>query len=280
MGFHARGSDAIVAIPSCHLLHPALMAALPACEALAAAGGSRAGEVALALTLTGAGVDVAVSGGKAPDAALRAGLAGLAEAHGLARLTWGGETLALRAAPAITIGRARVVPPPGAFLQATAEGEAALLAAVRAAVGGARRVADLFAGLGTFALPLAEGAEVLAVEGDADLTAALDAGWRGAAGLRRVTAQARDLFRRPLEGADLVPHEAVVIDPPRAGAEAQTRAIAAARVPVVAAVSCNPVTFARDARILADAGYALDWVQPVDQFRWSAHVELAARFSL
>jgi 23S rRNA (uracil1939-C5)-methyltransferase len=145
-------------------------------------------------------------------------------------------------------------------------------------VAGARRIADLFAGCGTFALPLAEGAEVVAVEGDGGMTAALDATWRGTAGLRRITTQTRDLFRRPLLPDELAGFDAAVIDPPRAGAEAQTAALAQSSVPLIAAVSCNPVTFARDARILVSAGFRLDWVRVIDQFRWSPHVELAARF--
>lgn len=280
MGFHARASDMIVPVPDCQLLHPDLVAAFPGLEALVKLGGSRSTELSLTVTRSLDGPDVAVSGGKELDGALRMDLARIAETHGIARLTWSDETVALRAAPRQRMGRAMVTPPPGAFLQATAEGEAALLAAVSAAVGPARRVADLFAGCGTFALPLAETAEVLAVEGDSAMTAALEKAARGTEGLRRVTVQARDLFRRPLEPDELKGIDAVVIDPPRAGAEAQFQRLAAARVPVVAAVSCNPVTFARDARILIAAGYALDWVQVVDQFRWSAHVELAARFHL
>jgi 23S rRNA (uracil1939-C5)-methyltransferase len=280
LGFHARSSDVLVAIPECQLLHPALMAAFPALEALVVMGGSRKAELALTVTQTLAGPDIAVTGGKEVDAALRLDLARVAEAHGLSRLTWEGEVVALRTAPMQRMGRALVAPPPGAFLQATDHGQAALVAAVMAAVGNARQVADLFAGSGTFALPLAEQAEVWAVEGDAAMVAALDKGWRMAEGLKRVRAEVRDLFRRPVEPDEFKGIDAVVIDPPRAGAEAQCRTLAAAKVPVIASVSCNPVTFARDARILIDAGYTLDWVQPVDQFRWSAHVELAARFSL
>ncbi len=280
VGFHARGSDLLVEGPQCHLLTPQLMAALPGLEALVRLGGARGAELALTVTGTANGPDVAVAGGKPAEAALLMEIARLAEAQGFARVTWNGGTAALRAPPVQRFGRAVVTPPPGAFLQATAEGEAALLAAVREALGGAARIADLFAGCGTFALPLAEGAEVAAVEGEAAMVAALDRGWRGAQGLRRVTATARDLFRRPLEPDELRGVDAVVIDPPRAGAEAQAQRLAAARVPVVAMVSCNPATFARDARILVDAGYRIDWVQPVDQFRWAAHVELAARLSL
>ena len=279
VGFHARASDTIVAVPECQLLHPDLMATLPALEALVMAGCSRHGELALTVTLSLTGPDVAVTGGKPLDGPFRLTLARLAEAHGIARLSWEDEVVAMRAAPVIGFGRGRVTPPPGAFLQATAEGEAALLAAVRDAVGEAPRLADLFCGVGTFALPLAEQAEVLAVEGDAAMVAALDKGWRQAEGLKRVQTQARDLFRRPLEPDEFKGIAAVVIDPPRAGAEAQTACLARSAVPVIAAVSCNPATFARDARVLLGAGYRLDWVQVVDQFRWSAHVELAARFS-
>lgn len=279
LGFHQRGSDTIIPVPNCQLLHPDLIAAFPALEALTRLGGSRTTELDLTVTRSLAGPDVVVKGGKDLDGPLRLELARVAESHGLARLTWGDETVALRAMPMQRMGRALVAPPPGAFLQATEQGEAALLAGVRDAVGDARRVADLFAGCGTFALPLAEGAEVLAVEGDTAMTSALEKGWRQAQGLKKLTVQARDLFRRPLEPDEFKGIDAVVIDPPRAGAEAQTDRLAAAKVPVIAAVSCNLVTFARDARVLVDAGYRLDWVQVVDQFRWSSHVELVARFS-
>ncbi len=279
LGFHARGSDALVAVPNCLLLHPDLMAAFPALEALVLTGGSRKTELALTITRSLAGPDVSVTGGKPLDGQLRLELARVAEAHGLARLTWDQEGVALRTAPMQAMGRAMVAPPPGAFLQATEQGQADLLAAVQDAVGGAKRITDLFAGSGTFALPLAEQAEVHAVEGDAAMIAALDKGWRQAEGLKRVTSETRDLFRRPLEPDEFKNVQAVVIDPPRAGAEAQTKTLALSKVPVIAFLSCNPVTFARDAKILISAGYSLDWVQPVDQFRWSSHVELAARFS-
>ncbi|MFT4148753.1 MAG: class I SAM-dependent RNA methyltransferase [Paracoccaceae bacterium] len=280
IGFHARASDMLVAVPNCRLLHPDLVAAFPALESLIRIGGSRTAELALTVTRSLAGPDVSVTGGKPLDAALRLDLARACEAGGIARLTWQGETVALAANPVQRFGPAQVIPPPGAFLQATPQGEAALVAAVRAAIGPARRIVDLFAGCGTFSLPLAEQAEVHAVEGEAAMMAALDKGARATPGLRRITTETRDLFRRPLEPDEFKGIEAVVIDPPRAGAEAQTARLAAARVPVIAAVSCNPATFARDARILIQAGYRLDWVQAVDQFRWSSHVELAARFCL
>ena len=280
IGFHARASETLVAIPNCQLLHPAILATFPALEALVVTGGSRSAELSLTVTHSLGGPDVAVAGGKPLESEMRMALARVAEAFNIARLTWDGEVVALRTMPVQRFGKALVAPPPGAFLQATAEGEAALLSAVEEAIGPARRVVDLFAGSGTFSLPLAETAEVLAVESDAAMLAALDRGWRQAQGLHRVTTETRDLFRRPLEPDEFKGFDAVVIDPPRAGAEAQTATLAHSHVPVIAAVSCNPVTFARDARILTGAGYVLDWVQVVDQFRWAAHVELVARFSL
>jgi 23S rRNA (uracil1939-C5)-methyltransferase len=279
MGFHARASDMLVNVPNCQLLHPDLMATFPGLEALVKIGGSRSGEVSLTVTRSLAGADVMVVGGKELDSSLLLELARATETHGFARLTWNGETVALRTAPMQRFGKALVAPPPGAFLQATAEGELALLRSVAMAIGPARKIVDLFAGVGTFALPLAERAEVHAVEGDAAMMAALEKGANNAQGLKRVTVETRDLFRRPLEPDEFKGVEAVVIDPPRAGAEAQMAVLAKSEVPVIAAVSCNPISFARDAKVLIAGGYRLDWVQVVDQFRWSAHVELVARFT-
>ncbi|MBY6164219.1 class I SAM-dependent RNA methyltransferase [Pseudooceanicola nitratireducens] len=279
-GFHGRASGTIVEIPDCQLLHPDLIAALPVAEALAVAGGSRKGELNLSVTLSDGGLDVAVRDGKPLDRDLEVALAQQAEALDLARLSWDGEVIAMRRAPGQIFGPARVVPPPGAFLQATPQGEAALLHAVTEIIEGASKIADLFAGCGTFALPLARRAEVLAVEGDRAMIAALDRGWREAQGLKRVEGVTRDLFRNPLLRDEFKGIDAVVIDPPRAGAEAQIAELAEARVPVIAHVSCNPVTFARDAARLIAAGYAMGPVRVVDQFRWSSHVELVAGFRL
>ncbi|KAF0176263.1 MAG: 23S rRNA (uracil1939-C5)-methyltransferase [Rhodobacteraceae bacterium] len=279
MGFHARASDMVVDVPHCQLLHPDLIATFPGLETLVKLGGSRTAEVSLTVTRSLSGADVMVVGGKTLDSALQLELARVTETYGFARLTWNGETVALRTAPMQRFGKALVSPPPGAFLQATLEGERALLQAVALAIGPARKIVDLFAGVGTFALPLAERAEVHAVEGDGAMMAALEKGARNAEGLKRVTVETRDLFRRPLEDDEFKGVEAVVIDPPRAGAEAQMAVLAKSKVPVIASVSCNPISFARDAKLLIAGGYHLDWVQVVDQFRWSAHVELVARFS-
>lgn len=278
VGFHGRRSDVIVPIADCHVLAPALVALIPTLVEITQLGGSRSATLSFALTLTDTGIDCAVTGGKPLDGPLQAALPRFRDQ--IARLTWGDEPVYADAPPMVRFGAVAVAPPPGAFLQATAEGEGALGAAVAEALTGATRIADLFAGCGTFALPLASRAPVHAVEGDAGLTAALMQAARHAQGLKAVTAETRDLFRRPLTGDELARIDGVVIDPPRAGAEAQTRALAEARVPLIAMVSCNPVTFARDAALLTQAGYRLNWVQPVDQFRWSPHVELAASLSL
>jgi 23S rRNA (uracil1939-C5)-methyltransferase len=278
VGFHARRSDVIVPISDCHVLAPPLVALIPTLEALTKAGGSRSATLSFALTLTETGIDCAVTGGKPLDAELRGALPGFRDR--ITRLTWGDEPVYADTAPGLHFGPVAIIPPPGAFLQATEDGEHALRAAVTEALAGAIRLADLFAGCGTFALPLATRAPVHAVEGAEALTEALTHAARHAEGLKRVTVETRDLFRRPLLPDELAAFDGVVIDPPRAGAEAQMRHIAQARVPAVAMVSCNPVTFARDAATLVQAGYGLNWVQPVDQFRWSPHVELAASLSL
>jgi 23S rRNA (uracil1939-C5)-methyltransferase len=279
-GFHGRASDVLIEVPGCQLVDPALLPGLKVAEELALIGTSRKAELAVTVTLSEEGLDVSVANGKPLDGPLRQQLAQTCEALALARLTWDGEVIAMRAPPAQRFGSAAVTPPPGAFLQATRHGEAALRAAVVDAVGEAETVADLFAGCGTFALPLAQKARVHAVEGDAEMTAALEGGWRRAKGAKPLTVETRDLFRRPLLPDELAKIDAVVLDPPRAGAEAQVAEIIRAGVPRVAYVSCNPVSFARDVQNMVAAGYRLDWVQVVDQFRWSSHVELAACLTL
>ncbi len=279
VGFHARASDTVIEVPNCQLLLPQIVDLIPVLENLTQIGTSRKAELALTVTWSEAGADVVVKGGKPLDGRFRTELASFAVKNGLVRLTWDDDLIAERHPPVQRFDGIAVIPPPGAFLQATHHGEAALLAAVTRAVGPAKRIVDLFAGCGTFALPLARRAQVHAVEGSPDMLSALDTAWREATGLKRVTTEARDLFRRPLVPLELKRFDAAVIDPPRAGAKAQIAELAASGIPRIAAVSCNPVTFARDAKTLIDAGYSLDWVEVIDQFRWSPHVELAARFT-
>ena len=278
LGFAAGGSHAIVDMRECHVLAPALFALVAPLRGLLGRLKAR-GRIDVHLALADQGVDVLIGGARADGLAASEAITAFAERHALARLAiddgYGAEVRWEPVPATVTLGGVPVPLPPGAFLQATGEGEAALVAAVREAVGAAPIVADLFAGLGTFALAL--GRRVYAAEGARDALLALKA----AAGVaqRPVFAEHRDLYRRPLDAAELNRFGAIVLDPPRAGAREQAAAMAACQVPSIAYVSCNPSSFARDAKMLCDGGYRLDWVQPVGQFRWSTHVELAARFS-
>jgi len=230
------------------------------------------------VTATDAGLDVDVRGSGPLTAADMTALAQVADRRNLARLTRHGEIVAQLRLPVIRIGRAQLVLPPGAFLQATAAAEVNLARLVEAYCAGAGTVADLFCGVGPFALRLADRARVTAVDNDADAIAALRRAASGLSPCAPAAAQLRDLFRSPLVPAELKRFDAVVFDPPRQGAEAQARELAASTVAAVVAVSCNPATFARDARILVDGGYRLARVTPVDQFLYSAHVEVVACF--
>ena len=276
VGFHVTAGHEIVAIPDCKLLHPRIVGALPALEQITRFAAARGAEVTLHVTEGPDGLDLAIDGAKPFDRDAMQALAPLGQ--GFARITWNGELALQQRPPAQVAGRARVVPPPGAFLQATAEGEAALVADVLGTVGGAVRVVDLFAGCGTFTFPAAEFAPVDAFEGDADLVAALAEGARHASGLKPVTARRRDLFRDPLTAEELAAYDTAIVDPPRAGAAAQVSELARSDLRTIAFVSCHPGTFARDAATLVAAGWRMGPVTVVDQFRWSPHVELVTRF--
>jgi 23S rRNA (uracil1939-C5)-methyltransferase len=278
-GFAAAGSHAIVAIKDCPILDPGLHGALDAARALAEALKPAGKPLDIQVTAASNGLDVDVRGSGPLTSALIATLSTLAQRHGLARLTRHGELVLMRAPPTIGIGVARVTLPPGSFLQATIAGEEALAALVTAHCKHARHIADLFCGVGPFALRLATRARVSACDSDADAVAALQKASTSASGLKPVKAESRDLFRRPLMPQELRDYDTVVFDPPRQGAQAQVRQLAASKVPVVIAVSCNAATFARDARMLIDGGYKIEGVTPVDQFRHTPHVELVARFS-
>ena len=278
VGFAALRAHHLVAIDRCPVLAPALAGSIEAAWAIAETLEREKKPLDIQVTATDAGLDVDVRGSGPLTAARGGELARIAERHRLARLTRHGELVSQRAPPAVTIGRARVLLPPGAFLQATAAGEAALAALVVEHCEGAGRIADLFAGVGPFALRLAEHGRVTAADNDSEAVAALKRAAAATQGLKPVETQLRDLYRRPFVPVELKGFDAVVFDPPRQGAQSQARELAASAVPRVVAVSCNPATFARDARILVDGGYRLAAVTPVDQFLYSAHVELVARF--
>jgi 23S rRNA (uracil1939-C5)-methyltransferase len=278
-GFAAAGSHAIVAIDDCPILDPALRGAFDAARALAEALKPTNKPLDIQVTAASNGLDVDVRGSGPVSTSIIATLSALAQQHGLARLTRHGELVLMRTPPSIEIGAARVNLPPGSFLQATVAGEETLAALVSGHCKRAKHIADLFCGVGPFALRLAAKSRVSAFDNDAVAVAALAKAATSASGLKPIKAEARDLFRRPLVPQELRDYDTVVFDPPRQGAQAQVKQLAASRIPVVVAVSCNVATFARDARALIDSGYKIGHVTPVDQFRHTPHVELVARFT-
>lgn len=281
VGYYERGSHEIVAISECPLVVPEIEQFVAQLGELVLPGLSRRTRASILVTSTLNGLDVAVTGGKPLDGPLRAELGQRAQVADVARLSWDDEILAERRLPEIDLSGLRVGLPVKGFLQPTAEGETALVRLVREGVGRARHVVDLFAGCGTFSAALAGKASVHAVEGEKKALAALERAVRRQGpdlGLKPVTIETRDLARRPLLADELKKFDAIVIDPPRAGAFAQAEEIARSDVPLVVSVSCNPATFARDARALLDGGYRLEGVTPIDQFLWSAHVELVGIF--
>ena len=279
LGFNALRSDRIVQMEECPVAVPAIVAALPELRDLLGAILSRAARARVSVLATQTGLDVNVDGeGVTATGPIRV-------PHvSIARLSLAGETVHERAAPLIRFGDVEVVPPPGAFVQAVENAEAAMATLVTDHLRGARHVADLYSGSGAFALRLAASASVHAVEGAAEPLTALDRAWRRASNLRRVTTERRDLDRRPLQPAELEGRDGprsrafdgMVIDPPRAGAEAQSHAIARANVARVAAVSCNPITLARDLAIMVAGGYRIERVVPIDQFLFTPHLEAVA----
>jgi 23S rRNA (uracil1939-C5)-methyltransferase len=281
IGFSEAASHAVVAVETCPVLRPELARLIAPLRRVLA---PLTREAAIALTWTDSGADVLVRAAAEPGGwEERQALADFAAAHDLARLSWdsgaGAVPVAAARPPAMRFGGVAVGFPEAAFLQPSAEGEAALRGAVLDALGEAAHVADLFCGLGTFALPIACTAErVAAADADGAAVAALQAAVAANRLAKRISVAVRDLFREPLTAAELSGLDAVVFDPPRAGAAAQAKEIAASDLPLAVAVSCNPATFARDARILADGGFSLVGAIPVDQFPLSPHLEVVATF--
>lgn len=279
VGFTASRTHHIVAIDACPILARGLDGAIKAAWSIADVLKPTQKPLDIQATATDSGLDIDVRGSGALNSATMATLAKLVEQHKLARLTRHGELVAQRAQPMLTIGKSQVPLPPGAFLQATALGEATLARLVGEHIGKAKRVIDLFAGVGTFTLRLAERARITAVDSETGAIKALTRAAQMTSGLKPVDAVTRDLYKRPYLPMELKGFDAAVFDPPRQGAEAQARELANSAIKNVVGVSCNPTTFARDARILIDAGFTLAQVTPVDQFRWSHHVEVVGKFS-
>lgn len=278
VGFAAQGSHAIVPIEQCPIFAPALKGALRAARAVAKVLAATGKPLDIQTTATEAGLDVDVRGSGPLDTAKLSELSALATRFKLARISRHREIVTMRMPPVVSIGKARVTLPMGSFMQPTSAGEETLAALVLALVKKAKQVADLFCGIGPFALRLAETMQVNAFDSDDAAVGALADAVRYTQGIKPLKAETRDLFRRPLVPQELKEYDAVVFDPPRQGAQAQADQLAKSKVPLVVAVSCNPATFARDARILIDGGYKLSDVTPVDQFRHTPHVEVVAAF--
>lgn len=283
LGFKARRSWRLVEVTACPVADPRLEAAFPDLRRLAEPFLEHPKSApTLHVTWTPVGLDVDVTGverrssGLSRDAGMRA--IGIAAAMGLARLSLAGDVLMMERQPTVNFGPAIVSLPPGGFLQAAPQAEAAMVERAVAAARGAKKIADLFCGAGAFTFPLATVAPVIAADGSAAAIDALKAAVGTTRGLKSISAEARDLFRRPLAPYDLRGCDAIVLDPPRAGALEQTRQLPGTKAAVIASVSCNPATFARDARTLIDGGFTLERVTPVDQFLWSAHIELVGIF--
>jgi 23S rRNA (uracil1939-C5)-methyltransferase len=275
LGYLRRKSSELVDITECPILVPAIAAHLDALRAMARALPQR--ETRLTVLATQAGLDVAMdhdTHSTGPEVTVA--LARIADEHGIARIALGGDPVVERAAPVVTFGGMPVVPPPGAFLQAVKSAEAEIRRIVLDAVGDAKHVADLFCGIGTWTLPMARRSRVLAVDADKAALEALAAAARRVQGLKPIDTRLRDLVREPLSAREFKGFDAVVFDPPRAGARAQVERLARSGVGVLVAISCDPGTLARDLRTLVDGGYTVSTVTPVDQFVFSAHVEAVA----
>jgi 23S rRNA (uracil1939-C5)-methyltransferase len=278
VGFMRARSHDIIAIGHCPLFNPGMAGAIAAARALSGdlRGPMKPLDIWITATLDGLDVDLRGSGPLGRAEAQK--LARTADALDLARVSNHGEIVIERRPPRIAFGEAMATLPPGGFLQATEAGEAWLANLAERALADAKRVADLFCGVGSFALRLARGHEMFAADTDAAAVGALVRAAATTPGLHKLKTERRDLFRRPLQARELAAFDAVLVDPPRAGALEQARALAASAVPLVVSISCNAATFARDARILIDGGFQLESVTPLDQFRFSAHVEIAAVF--
>lgn len=275
VGYHGRRSHDLIPIQACVVLEPGIVQALPHLRAMVEALEVADARITVLATRTGLDVALAADLKRLPAKAATA-LPALASLARAARVSFNAEPAVVRSAPALQMGPVTVKPPPGAFVQAVSEAEDAMRRAVSGALGKARRVADLFCGLGTFAYAAAEQARVLAVDSDKAAIAALEDAVRHAQGLKPVETLPRDLLREPLSPLELRDFDAVILDPPRAGAQAQAEALSKSSVPTICYISCNPATLARDARLLASDGYSLESVVPIDQFLYAAHVEAVA----
>lgn len=279
VGFFKKGSHELVSTEQCKLVDPRIISKYPLFREITKIGATRKSVINIVTTLTSSGLDLNVLNGKILDVKTKGQISVLSETFKIARITWNGDLLSQFSPPTIIFDKLVVTIEPETFLQATEQGQEALIKNVLDSVKGASNVVDLFSGCGTFSLPIAKYAKILAVDKSENMLSVIKNAWRKNHGLKEIVCRAQDLFKNPILKDELKLFDTVIIDPPRSGAEVQINEIATSSITRVSSVSCNPKTFSRDARILIDNGFTLDWVQPIDQFLWSSHIEIVSQFS-
>ena len=279
VGFFKRNTHELISTPSCELVNPEILSAFSLFEEITLIGATRKSIIEISVTVSKEGLDLNILNGKKLDNQSIMKITGLCEHFNIARITWNEDLLANFLNPTIVFQGIAITPPPNAFLQATEQGQEILITNAMLSVFDSDKVIDLFSGCGTFTLPAAKRSEVLAIDKTKSMLTAIDQAWRETTGLKKVTSRSQDLFKEPVGKEELNSFDAAIIDPPRVGAEAQSHELAKSHIKRISSVSCNPRTFSRDAKILVDSGFKLDWVQPIDQFLWSSHIELVAQFS-
>lgn len=279
VGFFKKGSHELVSTEQCKLVDPRIISKYPLFREITKIGATRKSVINIVTTLTSSGLDLNVLNGKILDVKTKGQISVLCETFKIARITWNGDLLSQFSPPTIIFDKLVVTIEPETFLQATEQGQEALIKNVLDSVKGASNVVDLFSGCGTFSLPIAKYAKILAVDKSENMLSVIKNAWRKNHGLKEIVCRAQDLFKNPILKDELKLFDTVIIDPPRSGAEVQINEIATSSITRVSSVSCNPKTFSRDARVLIDSGFALDWVQPIDQFLWSSHIEIVSQFS-
>ena len=279
VGFFKRNTHELISTPSCELVNPEILSAFSLFEEITLIGATRKSIIEISVTVSKEGLDLNILNGKKLDNQSIMKITGLCESFNIARITWNEDLLANFLNPTIVFQGIAITPPPNAFLQATEQGQEILITNAMLSVFDSDKVIDLFSGCGTFTLPAAKRSEVLAIDKTKSMLIAIDQAWRETTGLKKVTSRSQDLFKEPVGKEELNSFDAAIIDPPRVGAEAQSHELAKSHIKRISSVSCNPRTFSRDAKILVDSGFKLDWVQPIDQFLWSSHIELVAQFS-
>lgn len=279
VGFFKRNTHELISTPSCELVNPEILSAFSLFEEITLIGATRKSIIEISVTVSKEGLDLNILNGKKLDNQSIMKITGLCESFNIARITWNEDLLANFLNPIIVFQGIAITPPPNAFLQATEQGQEILITNAMLSVFDSNKVIDLFSGCGTFTLPAAKRSEVLAIDKTKSMLTAIDQAWRETTGLKKVISRSQDLFKEPVGKEELNSFDAAIIDPPRVGAEAQSHELAKSHIKRISSVSCNPRTFSRDAKILVDSGFKLDWVQPIDQFLWSSHIELVAQFS-